>query len=172
MRILGIDPGYAIVGYGLIHYENGNCQNIGYGAITTDSNMDFNMRLEYIYDRMTLLLSKSRPDAISIERLYFQNNQKTAIGVAEARGVILLAGMKAGVEIFEYTPLQVKVSITGYGKAEKPQMMASIQRLLGLKEIPRPDDAADALGLAICHGRMGSTKLKRDMIHRRHKSGF
>lgn len=166
MRILGIDPGYAIVGYGLIQYENGRCRPLGYGTVTTSADLDFNRRLEKIYDAISALLKKSKPDAVSIERLYFQNNQKTAIGVAEARGVILLAAMKAGTEVFEYTPLQVKVAITGYGKAQKPQIMAVTQKLLGLSERPRPDDAADALGLAICHGRVGSTKLKREMLRR------
>ena len=160
MRILGIDPGYAIVGYGLIQYER-RCRAIGYGVIRTDSGMEFNSRLEYIYDAVTALLKKSSPDALSIEKLYFQNNQKTAINVAEARGVILLAAMKAGVEIFEYTPLQVKLAITGYGKAQKSQIIAVTQKLLGLDTPPKPDDAADALGMAICHGRIkGNLKLK------------
>ena len=160
MRILGIDPGYAIVGYGLIQYES-RCRAVGYGVITTGADMEFNSRLEYIYDAVTALLKKSRPDALSIEKLYFQNNQKTAINVAEARGVILLAAMKAGVEIFEYTPLQVKLAIAGYGKAQKSQIIAVTQKLLGLSAPPKPDDAADALGMAICHGRIkGNLKLK------------
>ena len=166
MRILGIDPGYAIVGYGLIECRSGGSRSLGYGAITTSAEAAFNARLEQVYDSMVRLLEKSSPEALSIERLYFQNNQKTAIAVAEARGVILLAARKAGVEIFEYTPLQVKMAITGYGRAAKNQIMGMTQRLLGLPEMPRPDDAADALGLAICHGRVGGTQIKRDMLRR------
>lgn len=170
MRILGIDPGYAIVGYGLIDFVNGKSRPVGYGVITTTAGQDFSQRLEQIYDQLSLLIATHKPEVVALEKLFFQNNQKTAINVAEARGVIMLACKKAGIELCEYTPLQVKVAITGYGRALKPQIMGVTQKLLGLKEIPRPDDAADALALAICHSRMGATPIKRDIL-RRNKSG-
>ena len=152
MRILGIDPGYAIVGYGVLEYEGRNMRLAAMGAITTAADMDFNRRLMAIYDDMRVLIQQFKPDAMSIERLYFTNNQKTGIAVAEARGVILLAAVQAGIPIYEYTPLQVKSSITGYGRAEKPQVMEMTRNILGLKKTPKPDDTADALALAICHG--------------------
>lgn len=151
MRILGIDPGYAIVGWGVIETANNSFVPLSFGAITTDSNMDFNLRLQHIYDELEIIIKKYKPDAASIEKLYFQTNQKTAIMVAEARGVILLALKKSNVDIFEYTPLQVKSAITGYGKANKSQMMEMTKKLLRLKEVPKPDDTADALAIAICH---------------------
>lgn len=174
MKILGIDPGYAIVGYGVVQHINGKSRSVDHGAITTAAGMDFNLRLAKIYEGITYLLQLHRPDAVSIEKLFFQNNQKTAIQVAEARGVILLAAVNCGVEIFEYTPLQVKVAITGYGKALKPQMMAVTKGLLGLKEMPKPDDTADALALAICHCRIAGSALKRRMIqdNRQLRGGF
>jgi len=150
--IFGIDPGYAIIGCGIVRYERNNFTLIGYGAITTDKDMPFNERLIKIYDDLSELLNKFKPDAISIERLYFNTNQKTAIDVAQARGVIVLAAQKAGIPLFEYTPLQVKQSIVGYGRAEKQQVQEMTRMFLHLDKIPRPDDAADALALAICHG--------------------
>lgn len=164
MKVLGIDPGYAIVGYGVVQYQNGKSRSVDHGAITTRAGTDFNLRLAKIYEGITYLLRLHQPDAISIEKLYFQNNQKTAIQVAEARGVILLAAVNCGVEIFEYTPLQVKVTITGYGKAQKPQIMAVTKGLLNLAEMPKPDDTADALALAICHCRIAGSSLKRRML--------
>lgn len=152
MVIFGIDPGYAIVGCGIVRYEHNNFSLIGYGAVTTDKDMPFNQRLKSIYDDITELLEKFKPDAVSIERLYFNTNQKTAIDVAQARGVIVLAVENAGVPIFEYTPLQVKQSIVGYGRAEKFQVQEMTRTFLKLDKIPKPDDAADALALAICHG--------------------
>jgi len=150
--ILGIDPGYAIVGCGVVRYEKNNFTLLGYGAVTTHKDMPFNERLEKIYDDITELLEKFKPDAVSIERLYFNTNQKTAIDVAQARGVIFLAVQKKGIPIFEYTPLQVKQSIVGYGRAEKTQVQEMTKMFLHLDKIPKPDDAADALALAICHG--------------------
>lgn len=164
MKILGIDPGYAIVGYGVVHTENGKCRPLEYGAITTKAGEDFNFRLLSIFEGITEIIKKYSPDSVSIEKLFFQNNQKTAINVAEARGVILLACVKAGVDIFEYTPLQVKVAMTGYGRAEKPQIIAVTKALLGLREAPKPDDTADALALAICHSRIAGTRLKQQMM--------
>ncbi|MBP3320153.1 MAG: crossover junction endodeoxyribonuclease RuvC [Clostridia bacterium] len=151
MRILGIDPGYAIIGHGIIEYKNTKYIYINHGAITTNSNENFTDRLEKIYDNITNLVNIYKPDQVSIEKLYFQNNQKTAIDVAQARGVIILALKKYNIPVYEYTPLQVKNMITGYGKAQKKQIMLTVQRLLRLEEIPKPDDAADALAIAICH---------------------
>lgn len=160
MRILGIDPGYAIIGYGLIDFTGGKYKTLYYGAITTSSDMPFVKRLERIYDELGLIIAKTKPQAAAIERLYFQNNQKTAIDVAQARGVIMLALQKGGLPVFEYTPLQIKTALTGYGRAKKPQMMEIVKRHLGLEEIPRPDDTADALAVALCHAQSAGTKLK------------
>ena len=152
MVIFGIDPGYAIVGCGVVRYERNNFSLMGYGAVTTHKDTPFNERLAEIYNGIAKLLEKFKPDAVSIERLYFNTNQKTAIDVAQARGVIVLAVEKAGIPIFEYTPLQVKQSIVGYGRAEKQQVQEMTKLFLHLDKIPKPDDAADALALAICHG--------------------
>ncbi len=159
MMILGIDPGYAIVGFGFVRYEPPRFIPVEYGSIVTDSNEPFEKRLEIIFNRLTELIEKRHPDALSIERLYYNNNAKTVIGVAEARGVILLAARLKGVPVYEYTPLQVKLAVTGYGQAIKPQMQEMTRRLLCLKSIPRPDDTADALAMAICHGQ--NCNLKR-----------
>ena len=166
MIILGIDPGYAIIGYGAISFKNCKFSALGYGAILTEAKTPFDDRLEKIYDNMTDILQKSAPDALAIEKLYFQNNQKTAICVAEARGVILLAAKKANVPIFEYTPLQVKTAVTGYGQAKKPQVMEMTRRLLRLKEVPKPDDTADALAIAICHAQAAGSILRCNMMKR------
>ncbi len=151
MLILGIDPGYAIVGYGIIEFKNGKYKPIHHGAILTNAKDDFPNRLEIIFDKISEIISIYKPEACAIEKLYFQNNHKTAIDVAQARGVTLLAIQKYNIPIYEYTPLQVKISVTGYGKALKNQVMLMTQRLLRLKEIPKPDDTADALAIAICH---------------------
>lgn len=152
MVIFGIDPGYAIVGCGVVRYERGSFSLIGYGAVTTDKDMPFNKRLKKIYDDLTELLLRFKPDAVSMERLYFNTNQKTAIDVAQARGVAVLAVENAGIPLYEYTPLQVKQSIVGYGRAEKIQVQNMTKMFLKLDKIPKPDDAADALALAVCHG--------------------
>lgn len=159
MRIIGIDPGYAIVGFGIIEYENSLFRTIDYGAITTEAGGDFNMRLRTIYDDLSEVLDIYKPEALSIEKLYFQNNQKTAIDVAEARGVILLSAAKRNIPIYEYTPLEVKKSITGYGQAVKKQVQEMTKRVLKLSEIPKPDDTADALAMAICHAHRASSAL-------------
>lgn len=163
MVVFGIDPGYAIVGWGAISFKSNTYKTLGYGAIETQAHTDFNSRLEYIYDELYTILSRCRPDALAIEKLYFQNNQKTAIMVAEARGVTLLAAQKLNIPIFEYTPLQVKTSVTGYGKAKKPQVMEMTRRLLKLPEIPKPDDTADALAIAICHTQAAGSELRRKL---------
>ena len=164
MIILGIDPGYAIVGWGLVQYEHGRFRPLRFGAITTPAEMPFADRIDAIYRELTAILAATKPDAMAVERLYFQNNQKTAIDVAQARGVVLLAAKHQEVAVYEYTPLQAKSAVTGFGRAEKPQVMEMTRRLLGLKEVPKPDDTADALAIAICHGQMGGTALKRRII--------
>ncbi len=152
MRILGIDPGYATIGYGIVEYDNFRFKTVAYGAITTTPDKAFPDRLCDIYEDMQTLIKTYQPQCLSIEKLYFNTNTTTAIDVAQARGVILLASQAAKVEIHEYTPLQVKQSITGYGRAEKHQVMEMVKNLLHLSAVPKPDDTADALALAICHG--------------------
>lgn len=164
MIVLGIDPGYAIVGWGVVRYERGRFTPLDFGAVLTPAGMDFSRRLEIIYDEMAALIARASPDAMAVEKLYFKNNQKTAIDVAQARGVILLAAKKQNIPLFEYTPLQVKSAVTGYGQAEKPQVMEMTRRLLGLRDVPKPDDTADALAIAICHGQTGGTALKRSIV--------
>ena len=151
MIILGIDPGYAIVGYGVVEYNNNHFRAIEYGAVTTEAHTPFNERIEKIYDGVSALVAKYSPAALAVEKLFFNTNQKTAIDVAQARGAIVLAAQKAGVKIFEYTPLQVKQSVVGYGRAEKKQVQEMTRLMLNLDKIPKPDDAADALAMAICH---------------------
>ena len=161
MVILGIDPGYAIVGWGLVQYGRGRFRPLRFGAITTPAGMEFGRRLDAIYNELTTLLVTHKPDALAVERLYFQNNQKTAIDVAQARGVILLAAQTAGVPVYEYTPMQVKQSVVGYGKAVKKQVQEMTRVLLHLESIPKPDDTADALALAICHAHSAGSLLSR-----------
>ncbi len=151
MIILGIDPGYAIVGYGVIDYRNNHFTVIDYGAILTDAKMPFNMRLEKIYDELGEIIKKHKPEAMSLEKLFYNNNAKTVIDVSQARGVIMLAAQKNGIRVFEYTPLQVKQSVVGYGRAEKKQVQEMTRRILNLEKVPKPDDTADALAMAICH---------------------
>ena len=164
MIIFGIDPGYAIVGWGVIRYERGRYLPVDFGAITTPAGMPFARRLELLYEELSTLLARHRPDAVAVEKLYFQTNAKTAIDVAQARGVTVLAIQKSGVPYFEYTPLQVKNAVTGYGQAEKPQVMEMTRRLLRLKAVPKPDDTADALAIAICHAQYGGTALKQSLL--------
>ena len=136
MRIMGVDPGYAIVGIGLLDYDNVRFSLVEYGAITTPAELPFETRLRQIYDDMTELLTRYRPDAVAMEQLFFTSNRTTAIAVAEARGVLLLAAEQQGVPVFSYTPLQVKSAVVGYGKAEKEQVMEMTRRLLHLKAVP------------------------------------
>ncbi len=164
--ILGIDPGYAIVGWGVIEYQGVTIRPVAFGAITTEAHTDFNLRLQQIYDDTVELLKRSKPDAVSVEKLYFNTNTTTAIYVAEARGVILLAAQQAGVPVYEYTPLQVKTAVTGYGKAQKHQVLELTRRLLHLKELPKPDDTADALAIAITHTQAAGTNLRDYMMKR------
>lgn len=152
MIILGIDPGFAIVGYGVIKSERGNFSVIDYGVIETSKNFTTPERLLKVNEGLVALLEKFKPDCVAVEELFFTTNQKTAIKVAEARGIILLNAMKYCGKIYEYTPLQIKQAMTGYGKAEKKQIQMMVKMLLKLKEIPKPDDAADALAVALCCG--------------------
>ena len=151
MIILGIDPGMAIVGYGVIEGNNNTLKAIDYGAITTPSTMETPQRLVTIYDAVQELIVRYQPDEVAIEELFFNKNVKTALTVGHARGVAVLAAAKTGLDLYEYTPLQVKQSVVGYGRAEKAQVQQMVKILLNLKEIPKPDDAADALAVAICH---------------------
>lgn len=151
MRILGIDPGFAIVGYGVIDYQEGRFGIVEYGAITTSADREMNSRFKTIHDDLNTVIERTKPDFMAIEELFFNSNQKTAINVAQARGVLLLSALNHGVRIFEYTPLQVKQAIVGYGRADKMQVQQLTKTLLNLKEIPKPDDTADALAIAICH---------------------
>lgn len=158
-RILGIDPGFATIGFGLIESDRGAVRMLRYGAITTPAGLEFPQRLTMIYDDMTELLELLKPDAAAVEELFFNTNITTGIQVAHGRGVILLACQKVGVPIFEYTPLQVKQAVAGYGRAEKRQVMEMTRRLLHLEQIPKPDDAADGLALALCHARSATSRL-------------
>lgn len=152
MIIIGIDPGYAIVGFGILDYDGYKFKTIEYGAITTPAGMDFNNRLKEIYDDLCFVLDKYKPQCMAIEKLFFNTNQKTGIDVAQARGVTLLAAVERNIGIFEYTPLQVKQSVVGYGRAEKKQVMQMTTKILGLPSVPKPDDTCDALAIAVCHG--------------------
>lgn len=152
IRILGIDPGYAIVGFGVIDYDGRNFTPLEYGAVLTEANTPFTERLKAIHTDIEFIFEKFHPDCMAIEKLFFTTNQKTAIDVAQARGVVVLSAARRNIPVSEYTPLQVKSAVVGYGKAEKRQVMEMTKNLLGLANIPRPDDAADALAIAICHG--------------------
>ena len=158
MIILGIDPGLAIVGCGIIHYEGNRFRTIGYGSITTPSTMSTPMRLKKIYDELNELIIEHNPEVVAIEELFFNTNVKTALLVGQARGVAILAAANNNKEIFEYTPLQVKQGIAGYGRADKIQVQQMVKILLNLSEIPKPDDVADALAVAICHAHTGNFK--------------
>jgi crossover junction endodeoxyribonuclease RuvC len=161
MRILGIDPGYAIVGWGVVDHRQNKFRTVDYGAITTNAGVEFTRRLEEIYNDMTTLFARYQPDVMAIEKLFFNTDTTTAIMVAEARGCILLAARQAGVKVYEYTPLQVKQSVTGYGRAEKKQIQEMTRLLLGLQKIPKPDDTADALALAVCHAHSANSLLQQ-----------
>ena len=163
MRILGIDPGYATIGFGLIEAERAQVRMVTYGAITTPAELPLSKRLYQIGTDMEELIFQVKPDEIAIEELFFNTNITTGIAVAHGRGVLLYAAEKCGVPLHEYTPSQVKLAVTGYGKAEKRQMMEMTKRLLKLKAVPRPDDAADALALAICHARSFTSRLPQTM---------
>ena len=161
MRVLGIDPGYAIVGWGVVEYISNRFAPIGYGAVITEKDTPFEQRLVEIYESVFDICKRYQPEALSIEKLYYQHNQTTVIGVAEARGVILLAAAQAGIPIYEYTPMQVKQAVTGYGKAVKKQVQEMTRILLHLPAIPKPDDTADALAMAITFCHTNGSQLNR-----------
>ena len=151
MIIMGIDPGLAIVGFGIIRAENGNYRPLDYGVITTDKGVPTAERLTIIADEMSELIEKYHPDEVSVEELFYCVNQRTVIPVAEARGVILYTLAKHGIPLYEYTPMQIKLAITGYGNADKKSMQQMVTMLLNLRSVPKPDDAADAVAIALCH---------------------
>ena len=159
MRILGIDPGYGITGFGIIEAQRGQYRFVRCGAITTPAGMDFSARLEIIYEDMRQLLEAAKPEAVAIEELFFGQNVTTGIGVAQSRGVILLAIRQAGVPVFSYKPMQVKQAVVGYGNATKHQVQDMTKRLLQLQSMPKPDDAADAIAIALCHARSSTSML-------------
>lgn len=161
MVILGIDPGFAIVGFGVVKAEQGRPGLLQCGAVTTSAGLPLPTRLRQIADDMDELFATFQPDAMAIEELFFTNNVTTGIGVAQARGVLLLAAERRGVPIFEYSPSEVKLAVTGYGKAEKRQVMDMTKRLLNLKAVPKPDDAADAVAIALCHARSYTSRLAK-----------
>ena len=161
MRILGIDPGLAIVGFGLIEADAGRTQLLQYGTVTTPAGLPLSDRLVQLERDTEELLAQLRPDAIAIEELFFSNNITTGIAVAHARGILLCTAAKSGIPLYEYTPMQVKQAVVGYGLAEKRQVMDMVKRLLKLHSVPRPDDAADALAIALCHARSATSLLAR-----------
>ena len=161
MRILGIDPGYGITGFGLVEAQRGQTRLLHCGAITTPAGMDFPARLEVIYEDMRKLLELAKPQEVAIEELFFGQNVTTGIGVAQSRGVILLAVQQAGLPVHAYKPMQVKQAVVGYGGATKHQVMDMTRRLLGLSQMPKPDDAADAIAIALCHARSSTSLLRQ-----------
>ena len=163
MRILGIDPGYGITGFGVVEAQRGNCALLRCGAITTPAGMDFSARLEIIYEDMRALLDAVKPDAVAIEELFFGQNVTTGIGVAQSRGVILLAIRQAGLPVFSYKPMQVKQAVVGYGNATKHQVQDMTKRILHLQQLPKPDDAADAIAIALCHARSSTSLIAKAM---------
>lgn len=161
MRILGIDPGIGTVGFGVVDTDKGKNTYVACGVISTPPNTPLSPRLDMIYNDLNELIVTFAPDAISVEELFFSKNITTGIAVAHGRGVILLSAYRSGVPVFEYTPMQVKQSVVGYGSARKTQVIYMVQRLLNMKTPPRPDDAADALALAICHARSRTSILAK-----------
>ena len=159
MVILGIDPGYAIIGWGVLEYKANKFRVIDYGAVTTEAKTPFPLRLCDIYNGLCDIIKKYQPEVLSMEKLFYNNNAKTVIDVAQARGVITLAAQQNGIKIAEYTPLQVKQSVTGYGRAVKKQVQEMTRIILNLEMIPKPDDTADALAMAICHAHCSGSLL-------------
>lgn len=164
MVILGIDPGVATIGFGIIQSEKSKQKVLQYGVITTKAGLPLAQRLLQISEDVSALLARFQPDEMAVEELFFCKNVTTGIAVAHGRGVVLLEGERFGVPIYEYTPNQVKQAVTGYGKAEKKQVMSMTQKLLQLKQIPRPDDAADALAVALCHSRAATSLLNQERV--------
>ncbi len=161
MIILGIDPGFAIVGWGVVDYRASHFKVLGYGSIETPAGLPMEERLSMIYDGINQLIETYHPEHMAVEELFFNTNITTGIKVAEARGVIIMAAQRKGVKIFEYTPLQVKQSVVGFGRAEKKQVITMVTMLLGLAKPPKPDDTADALAIAICHAHSGNSRISQ-----------
>ena len=161
MRILGIDPGYATTGFGILEAGRGSVQLLNYGTITTPTTLTFPERLVVLYDDMVQLIETVKPDAVAVEELFWGHNVTTGIGVSHGRGVILLSICKSGAPLFEYTPNQVKQAVVGYGGAEKRQVMDMTRRILKMEKVARPDDAADAIAIALCHARSATSLLSR-----------
>jgi crossover junction endodeoxyribonuclease RuvC len=159
MIILGIDPGFAIVGWGVIEYSGSRFKVLGYGSVETPAHIPMEERLVMINDGIKELIDTYHPDVMAVEELFFNTNITTGIRVAEARGVIIMRAHSLGVKVFEYTPLQVKQAVVGYGRAEKKQVIAMVTRLLNLEKPPKPDDTADALAIAVCHAHCGGSRL-------------
>ena len=159
MIILGVDPGYAIAGYGAVEYKNNRFRVLCYGTVTTKAGVPFNERLETLYDGLSDIIDRCKPESMAVEKIFYNSNEKTVIDVSQARGVLILAAQKKGMSVFEYTPLQVKLSVVGYGRAEKNQVQEMTRLLLNLDGIPKPDDAADALAVALCHARSVTSLL-------------
>ena len=164
MIILGIDPGIATIGFGIVEAHRSQCRVIQYGVLSTPAGLPLSHRLTMIYEDMQELIHTFHPDEMAVEELFFTKNITTGIAVAHGRGVILLSAERLGVPVFEYTPMQVKQAVAGYGGADKRQVMLMTQRLLNMKQVPRPDDAADALALAICHGRAATSLLNTERV--------
>lgn len=167
LRIIGIDPGYAIVGWGIVDYAAGLFRMVACGAVQTEAGLPFGRRLEIIWDEIGAILDKCKPQSMAMEKLFFTQNQKTGIDVAQARGVLYLSAIKRGLDVAEYTPLQVKQAVVGYGKADKKQVMQMTKMLLGLERTPKPDDTADALAVAICHAHSASSAQNRTLLNLR-----
>ena len=161
MKILGIDPGYATTGFGLIESEGASLRLLQYGVISTPKELDFPHRLEVLYNDLCTLVEAVKPDAAAVEELFWGHNITTGIGVSHGRGVILLALTRLGIPLYEYTPMQVKQAVVGYGKAEKRQVIDMTRRLLHLQKPAKPDDAADAIAIALCHARSASSLLSK-----------
>ena len=159
MIILGIDPGLAIVGWGVLDYSGSKFRVIGYGSLQTPAGMKTEDRLAAIYQGMIQLIDTYHPEQIAVEELFFNTNITTGIAVAHGRGIILLSGYQAGLQIYEYTPLQVKQAVVGYGRADKKQVMDMVRRILSLQAVPKPDDAADAVAIALCHARSATSLI-------------
>ncbi len=155
MVILGIDPGYAITGYGVVSYEKNHFSVLDYGAITTKAHTPFEQRLLTLHQQLDAVISRFHPDVMAIEELFFQRNTTTAIGTAQARGVLILSAAEANIPVYEYTPMQIKQAVTGYGRADKNQVSTMVKMLLHLEEMPKPDDVTDALAIAICQAHTG-----------------
>ena len=159
MRILGIDPGIATVGFGIIEYDGVKFKPIEYGKVTSPAHTDLTLRLKMVYDDMEYIVKKFKPDHVAIEELFFNSNTKTAITVAQARGVLVLAAANSNVPVYEYTPLQVKQAVVGYGRAIKRQVIEMTKKILNLQKTPKPDDVADALAIAICHAHTAPSRI-------------